>query len=504
MKKQKRGSVLATVLMVSMLLAIITAVVANNTLANYKATNWSSDAGNSRYVAYAGIQHALVMLYDNPDYNTGNTPLRGQIPGYPNLTYEVSVKNQRVRQTWQDGGGLRFNTSEIPENSAKLESIVVLSDGRADRSLAGMVGTAIWQPTAFENAAYARSSVYLSGDSSTRAYNFHDYKDEWGEDYRSRGSTDDRSGYVNPESQGQGQGQSQSNRGEASVRSTNGVHIDATSKVEGDVVVPPPPSDGDGGTVNPMPGVAQALQLIDPALAAMLRSSTWLPDEDRYTGEHQRPVAESPVKKARPPYARDEATQVITDFPATTQQQGSGMNSYTTSTPYTLEPAAYKSLRIPSHQTVYLKPGRYYVSEDFVVNGKIEIAPNTHGDVLFFVGQKMEVGGDGEVNFHGDPARMQTYFTDEDRPRDAYGEPLEEGKPFSTLILNRGARATMVAEGAGLIAKLNGARLLGALAANVAHLNAGSRIEYDTNLKGRQMAGGSPWKLQGVYETVLR
>jgi hypothetical protein len=29
-------------------------------------------------------------------------------------------------------------------------------------------------------------------------------------------------------------------------------------------------------------------------------------------------------------------------------------------------------------------------------------------------------------------------------------------------------------------------------------------IEYDTNLADRQMAGASPWRLQGVYETVGR
>ena len=123
--RKRRGSVLATVLMLAMLLAILTAVVANNTLSNYKATNWSSDTGNSRYVAYAGIQHALILLRDDPTYNTGATPIRGHVPGNPGVTYEVTVKNQRnllPRNQDGSGGGIRFDVEEIPANAAKIES----------------------------------------------------------------------------------------------------------------------------------------------------------------------------------------------------------------------------------------------------------------------------------------------------------------------------------------------------------------------------------------------
>ena len=62
----------------------------------------------------------------------------------------------------------------------------------------------------------------------------------------------------------------------------------------------------------------------------------------------------------------------------------------------------------------------------------------------------------------------------------------------------------MVAEGADLIARLDGARLLGAVSAEAVWLKNAASIEYDINLKGRQMAGGSVWKLQGVYETTFR
>lgn len=508
--RKRRGSVLATVLMLAMLLAILTAVVANNTLSNYKATNWSSDTGNSRYVAYAGIQHALILLRDDPTYNTGSTPIRGHVPGNPGVTYEVTVKNQRnllPRNQDGSGGGIRFDVEEIPANAAKIESKVLLADGRTDRSLAGMVGTAVWRPTAFENAAAARSLIAVSGDSKTMAFNFFDYD---GTERREE-KTDSMSGYVDPDPPGEGDDDDHPHgpRTTANVQSGKAIHIAPEAMVEGDVIAKPLQSDGDGGTVNPLPAIAQALEAIAPDLAAAVPSFNPVPDEERYTGQSRVPDADPEIKPAAPPYNRSEADRngSLFDFPATTREVERNGRTETVTEPFRLEPKAYKNIHVPQHQTLVLTPGRYYVSDEFRVDGKIEVSTGDRGDVVLYVGKKMVVNG--EMNFEGNPAELQVYFTDEDRPLDENGNPItrEDGRPvrgFSTLQMNEHSKATMVVEGANLVARLNKARLLGAVAGMAVWLQNGSKIEYDTNLKGRQMAGGSPWKLQGVYETVLR
>lgn len=503
--RKRRGSVLATVLMLAMLLAIMTAVVANNTLSNYKATNWSADTGNSRYVAYAGIQHALIFLRDDPTYNTADTPIRGHVPGSPGVTYEVTVKNQRnllPRNRDGSGGGTRFDTEEIPVDAAQIESKVLLADGRQDRSLAGMVGTAIWRPTAFENAAAASSLIAISGDSKTMAFNFADY-DGW---ERREGKTDSFSGYVDPDPPGESDHRPPSS---ANVQSGKAIHIADEAKVEGDVIARPLQSDGDGGTVNPLPSIARALELIAPDLARAVPSFDPVPEEDRYTGEKRVPEADPEIAPASPPYARSEAVRngSMSHFPATTYEVERHGRRETVTEPYRLEPKAYQNIHVPADQTLVLTPGRYYVSDEFRVDGKIEVSTDNRGDVLLFVGKKMVVNG--EMNFEGNPAELQVYFTDEDKPLDENGDPIvgENGasaRGFSTLQMNDNSKATMVVEGANLVARLDKARLLGAVSGLAVWLENGSKIEYDTNLKGRQMAGGSPWKLQGVYETVLR
>jgi len=182
-KTAKRGSVLATVLLLTMLLAIVTAVVANNTLQNYKTTNWASGAGTSRYIAYAGIQHAMIKLRNDPTYNK---TFEGTVPGREEFKYRVTVKNQRdlippPQGSLNKTGSLRFNLAEIPANCAKIESKVLVNDGKLDasveRTLSGMIGTAMFKPTNFKNAAAAKSTVLMTGDSKTRAYDFWMYKD---------------------------------------------------------------------------------------------------------------------------------------------------------------------------------------------------------------------------------------------------------------------------------------------------------------------------------------
>eukprot|EP01012_Entosiphon_sulcatum_P033538 TRINITY_DN42457_c0_g1_i1.p1 TRINITY_DN42457_c0_g1~~TRINITY_DN42457_c0_g1_i1.p1 ORF type:complete len:529 (+),score=73.18 TRINITY_DN42457_c0_g1_i1:1176-2762(+) len=525
--RKKKGSVLATVLMLTMFLAIITAVVANNTLQNFRATNWSSGAGSSRYIAYAGIQHAMIKLRDNPAYNDS---FQGSVPGRDGFIYKVTVKNQRDKipapKTAPPGTGdsLPFDTSEIPENCAKIESHAIQTQntaaGKVDRTISGMVGTAVFKPTSFKNAASARTTVLMSGESKTMAFDFWMYKD-WARDNQDTSSS---SGYINP-NPGASSGTATPDKhtlvkGSADVSTMSMLNIGDTSKVEGDLYRPAPETATGVPAGRGTSPAAAAQAAADAALLAQLKDSDPAlvaamgtgPAADpvkgtNYTGTIKTPSTAGAKKVAAPPYDKSEATQVRSDFPGTSKKDDFGNTKWE---PETLEPKAYKSIIVPRDQTLKLRPGRYYFADTFQVDGNIQIDGWNRGDVIIYVGRQMVVGGSGSVNFQGDPAQMQVYFTDEDHNKDPAGNDiLTDGKGnklagFSHLRMSPGAKATVVAQGTNTVATLDEARLLGSVSANAVWMKNKATIEYDTNLADRQMAGASPWRLQGVYETVGR
>lgn len=533
--RQQRGSVLATVLMLTMLLAIITAVVASNTLQNYKTTNWSSGAGTSRYIAYAGIQHAMIKLRNNPEYNES---FDGSVPGREGFIYRVTVKNQRNMEPPKAGktdATFRFNTKEVPVNCAKIESRVMLAENaenkKVERSLSGMIGTAVYKPTNFKNAASARTTIMMTGDSKTRAYDFWVYKDG----AREAQSTMSYDGYINPdpaavEDEKEDKDDKDDHhddhkvvKGSADVATSTLMQIGDTSKVEGHVIMPAQEtssSDGDSFTrgdtstsaaaqaAAAMANMRETLAEIDPELANAMASIGTEPKKDiNYTGEQKRPEATVAKKAAAPPYDKSEANQVLSDFPSSKKKDSYGVEYWDA---MTLEPKAYKSVTVPAGQKLKLRPGRYYFADNFQVDGEIEVDDWNRGDVVIYVGRNMIVNSGGRVNFQGDPAQVQVYFTDEDYKKDATGEDiLVDGKGnkvagFSHLKMAPDSKATMVAQGNNLIATVDKARLLGSVSAEAVWLKNGASIEYDTNLADRQMAGASPWRLQGVYETVGR
>lgn len=536
--RQQRGSVLATVLMLTMLLAIITAVVAGNTLQNYKTTNWSSGAGTSRYIAYAGIQHAMIKLRNFPEYSD---TFEGKVPGREGFIYRVTVKNQRdlvpPKAGTTDDPSLPFSPSEIPINCAKIESRVILAENaenkKVERSLSGMIGTAIYKPTNFKNAASARTTVLMTGGSKTRAYDFWMYKDG----ARESQSTMSYDGYINPDPAAVEDEKDDKDKddkhddhkvvkGSADVSTSTLMQIGDTSKVEGDVIMPAQEeststSSSDdssslvrGGTSKTalaaaaMASFRETLAEIDSELASAMSGVGTEPTKDvNYTGEQRRPEAAVAKKTAAAPYDKSEATQVLSDFPSSKKKDSWGTEYWE---PMTLEPKAYKSVTVPSGQKLKLRPGRYYFADNFQVDGEIEVDDWNRGDVVIYVGRKMIVNSGGRVNFQGDPAQVQVYFTDEDHKKDAAGEDIlvdSKGNKvagFSTLKMGPDSKATMVAQGTNLVATVDKARLLGSVSAEAVWLKNGSTIEYDTNLADRQMAGASPWRLQGVYETVGR
>lgn len=500
---RRRGSVLGVVLMLTMLLAIITAVVANNTLANYKTTNWAGGAGTSRYIGFAGLQHAMLKLREYPQY-AGT--FEGDVPGQPELYYHVTVKNQtkkvEVRDRWGTVIGLEdpYSVTEIPENSAKIESEVrIRQTGATDRTLSGVIGTAVWKPTGFTNAASARSAMMMTTGANTRAYDFREYT--FGK--RDGRSTDMDSGYVDPLDV------ATDKKDGGHVQTADLMQIADTAKAEGDVTMPPV-TDSEVAAAK-LALLKNRFEKIAPDITAALPGYSTPTKDTHYTGAMKSGAAAS-VVPYKSPYAKEEATEVKDDFPGETRTFEEDYwdddakkwkkRTVTRTVPMTLPPnKAYKGIHLKSDQDLVLASGVYYISDEFKVDGDITLDAS-HGDVIVYVGKKMDVSG--TINFYGDPAQIQVYFTDEDKPKDEAGNPIETAPGFSQLTLHPNSRSTMVAEGAGLITRMDNARLLGAISSEVVQMKNNASIDYDINLKGRDLRGGGSWKLQGVYETAGR
>lgn len=468
-RAQVRGSVLATVLMLTMLLAILTSVVAGNILQNYRSTNHVNDVGQSRYLGYAGLQHAMIKLKAASNFDGLFT---GTLPGQPQLRYEVLVKNS-----------VAHPYPGVPPACASIEAQVYQVDGGQVRSLSGMLGTAILQSQVFDKAASAKTMVDMANGSKTMAFNFNDYT---GGRRESR-DTASGSGYVDPASTDNG-------NVHADIACEGFLGLNSGAKVEGNIRAPM--VDPDSGTViDPTTGLATAFATAITSINTLLGGSvvgtplTGAPTSAVMTGSYSMPTATPGA-----------ATTYNSGFDRSDATQDAYPNDH-------LDPGAYKSATINSGRTVRLRGGRYYFADSFNIQGEV-IAENPNDEIVIYVGKSMEVSG--RVNFHGNPGNFQVYFTDEDSANgtllyDADGNPITTGTTtnFSKLLMNTGSQATMVTAGNKLLARLNGARLLGSISGQYVGMN-DSTVEYDTRLKGRQVVGGSSWKLKAVYEQGKR
>lgn len=115
--------------------------------------------------------------------------------------------------------------------------------------------------------------------------------------------------------------------------------------------------------------------------------------------------------------------------------------------PPMLAPRGYANIHVPAGQTLRMS-GRYHIAESFQVDGTVLL----DGDTQIYVGQKVVIRG--QVNASGRAQSLRVLFTDR-QPGDT-----------SSLEMH-GGQACMLVAGAGLQARLEGnARLSGSLVAD--------------------------------------
>lgn len=454
--KENQGSVLLIVMFMALLLFILTSTVGQSSIQNSGSSAKVLDQKRARYAAYSGLELALAKLNHeaNEDFAVARPViLTGTMPENPNVKFTVTIRSNLYGD---------LDQSIVPKGAVYLDSQATFNDGSTTRRIGGLAGNAIQNNPKFDQAVYG-AEIMMDQDSETHAYDFHKYVD-W---MRSIDAYDtDRT--VQDSTWGSGA---------KVVCTTSNITVNRNSKIYGDVAFRDAPASSSGllggttSTTSPPPLVAGR----------------------DYTGSRVAGTA-NPLPAMRPPYDSTMATIVIPDLRGTPIYDLRGnIIGYN---PVTLPKGAYKSVTIPSGQPVTLEAGTYYFADDFNISGNVELPP--YGQVIIYVGKKMFING--KINEGGDPARLQTYFTDEDNTPDT-GETVVNPATFKVSRLQMtGARATMTVGGSNLRSKINNSQLLGSIASNKIDLLNGSKIKFDSNLAGQSTLMKSEWALTGVRE----
>lgn len=463
--KTRSGSVLALVMFLTFLLFVLTSVIGQNVIQNSSSTSKTMDSKRSRYAAYSGLQLALATLNHKADRDyavAAPVTLTGSMPDSPAVSFSVTLRNNIY-------GDLPADV--VPVGAVQIDSRAKYRDGVSNREIGGLVGNAVQFNPSFDQAIYG-NAIQLAHNSQSLAFDFNKYKKEMRNDssYDTDTSVQD----------------TQWGSGAKVVCSSSMIAVEDASKIHGDVAY----QEAASTTVSAPTGIP-----IRPVPAPSASGPQLVQGVD-YTGKKVAASA-SALPAVRPPYDKSQATVELTDFTGTPIKDRQGnVIGYE---PVQFEPGAYKNVTVPAGQTATLKPGTYYFAENFVVGGNLMMDTWGSEPTIIYVGKKMVVGG--LINDGGKPERLQTYFTDEDNTPDP-GETVATPDKFkvSRLIID-GGRATMTAGGSKLRTKLDhNAQLLGSLISDVAIVDNGSKVKFDSNLAGQSTLMKSEWKLTGIRE----
>ncbi|MBI3927402.1 MAG: hypothetical protein HY319_17825 [Armatimonadetes bacterium] len=455
MGSKRRGSVLLMVLMMSALIFVFMGVLGTDTVLNLRSGAETTERKQARYAAYAGIQTALNELTRKPDWNE---EINRALPLDPKSSFSVKVVNN-VYGT-ED---LEYEGITIPKGTVYLEALGSTSGTEAKRSVAGMSGLAYRSKTIFDNALAADSMARLTDGSLADSWDSAqgDYKT-----VKSLAKDDD-----SDKSYGLRQG---------TVASNDIVVLANSSKIDGDVLIQPPPGSD------------------DPDFLSKDSSST-------VTGQRLDMVRPAPIPAFRAPFAPEAATVSASygdlEAPAT-DKLGNPLG------PKWLPPGAYKDFTVSSGETVELRSGTYYFRDLLDIGGTVQVDASG-GPVIIYVGKDLVLKG----GLNPDPAGMsgsrrakdvQVYFTDEKEVDPDFKDPDDPDLPdrISTLRVE-GGRGSFVAAGAELQSVMENGDIYGAVLGDTLNLKATS-VHFDTTLKGVGLAGISNWNLEGLHESYRR
>lgn len=463
MMHPNRGSILVTILFMTSILALLVATIASDSIQSMRTVAQSGRDTQAKYAAYAGLEATLNFLrqeekYHGDDEFTAKTGvLKKKLDGLEHLEFEVSIWNNF--RTRDENGSLREEDNSLLEGPDDImvspDTVYMVSAGMdTERGetvvLSSMAGTARRVRPVFEDAAFARSKLALSGSESlVDAWDSHGGQNPYipdtfpgelapsgntggghgnnppsptVENYAATLGTDSSSGFSMLLREGA--------RLNGHYRVGPGVTEDEAFDLYLPSLARATASNYGGGddsgsapvTVGGLP-VATADDLLQ--IAGVNTNDS--PDgqgpstelgilNDKFVVD----TKETEVPRFISPYSSEDVVPgptlnnpeiKVVDHNNKPVKDAHGNQLVLPPEPVALEPGGYKSIEVPKGQTLQLSSGVYFFSEELKVDGG-KITTSGNSPAIVFVGKKATFIN-ADVNSSGSASSLQLCFTDE-------------------------------------------------------------------------------------------
>ena len=446
----QNGSILVTLLFMTSILALLVAAVATDSFQSMKTIGQSSRDTQAKYAAYAGLEVVLNELRKNEHYygedelSTRHGKVSGEMVGLERLKYEALVWNNiQERDEEGDTGEEPPQDMEGP-NGVKVrpDTVYIVASGSdsyrgEEVLLTSMAGTARRIRPVFEDAAFARTKLVLTGsdglvdawdsqgfdpyvggsfpgdvggggdsddDDVTALPNVSDYEATLGTDSpmgRTLRLLDGArlNGHYRVGPAGDGGQLFGEDSGESSGGSGGSPFADGGGEEESVITrFPVTTADTIDQVAGQKPETGTGLGKIK---AVGDSKATEVP-------RFQSPVADDDVAG---PVSLNNPFVTAKNEDGTVKKDWEGNPIVHPPAPLELPPGGYESVSVPKDQTLALSSGVYFFRDDFLVNGG-KVTTSGSGPVIVFCGKEANFI-DAVVNEGGKTSALQLCFTDD-------------------------------------------------------------------------------------------
>lgn len=559
--RNPQGSILVTVLFMTSILALLVAAVATDSFQSLKTVSQSGRDTQAKYAAYAGMEVALNELrkeesfHGRDEFTDRHGRITGEMEGLEKLKYDVLVWNNI--QTRDENGQVEGTPEELtgPDGIVvKPDTVYIVSSGSdtvrgEEVLLSSMAGTARRVRPVFEDAAFARSKLALTGeDALVDAWDSQGWasyvEGSFPGDPGAGGGDKDKgkdididTGLSNVEDYqatlGTDSGEGRTLRllggarlnghyrvGPEAPQGANLFGLDSGSS-DGSTTTNPRFGGSDGETSYPITTASSEEQVAgqEPSGGTGLGETKAIKD----TKATEVPVFKSPVAD------EDVLAAVTLDNKWTKKEDKWGKEYNAPPAPTALAPGGYESVTVPKDQTLVLKPGVYFFRDEFLVEGGT-VTTTGSGPAMVFCGKKAKFIN-AQVNEPGKTSSLQLCFTDDitdedelnttvdllkdklgignnelevDKFRDdispkSIGKSGEERRGYSQLEISGTTEVHGSISGHNLVSVMNGGEIFGSIMGNVIY-GENSKVHQDLALKGSNLMAAGGWKLEGVHQ----
>ena len=550
--KNQRGSILVTVLLMLSVLALLVAVVANDSAQTLKSVSQSGRDTQAKYAAYAGLEFALNKLRQDPQFigekiRDRHGKMVETLDGLERFQYQVQIWNNIP----EEGDDIDEMDDLVGPGSVVVtpDTVYLVSSGtNLDRGeeviLSSLGGTARRVRPVFDDAAFARSKLALSGEGSlVDAWDSHG---GWEKYVAGSFPGETGGGEIGSTVQDHEATLGTDSEGGRTLRLLSGAKLNGHYRV-GPAVESERAFGVDSGTSSgstrsgseTVQHFVTTAQSPDTQVAGVKDespgASSGVTDEKVVvdTKETEVPHFVSPYTDddcIAPPLLDNKRTKQK-DKDGNVIKDAEGKPKTNPPAAVTLNPGGYTHIDVPFDQTLELKPGVYFFRDEINVDGG-SIITSGDGPAIIFCGKKA-IFKNANVNLDGNTGNVQLCFTDDQKDEEELGSVVSDLRDilrgsdgdalseeaaknivspllstsdpklgrtgFSYLEVSGDTKFHGSISGQNLVGQMEGGEIFGSIMGNIIN-GENAKIHQDLALKGSNLMNAGGWKLEGVHQ----